>query len=87
MMMRFFTGIPAKGDVGKKPKEDKGDGKGGGFPVINNCFMIFSGLAAYNTKRRRKLEHREVYVAEPTKLAYLKWSDAAITFDCDDHPA
>jgi hypothetical protein len=87
MMKRFFTSIPAKGDAGKKPKDDKGDGKGGGFPIVNNCFMIFGGPAAYDTKQRRKLECREVYAAKPVMPAYLDWSDAAITFDRDDHPA
>jgi hypothetical protein len=38
---------------------------------VNNCFMIFGGHAAYDTKRRRKLEHREVYAAEPVTPAYL----------------
>jgi hypothetical protein len=55
-MKRFFTSIPAKGDAGKKPKDDKGDGKGDGFPVVNNCFMIFGGPVAYDNKRRHKLE-------------------------------
>jgi hypothetical protein len=87
MMKHFFTSIPAKGDAGKKSKDDKGDGKGGGFPVINNCFMIFGGPTAYDTKRRHKLERREVYAIEPVMPAYLDWSDAAITFDHDDHPA
>jgi hypothetical protein len=72
MMKRFFTSIPAKGDAGKKPKDDKGDGKGSRFPIINNCFMIFGRPAAYDTK--------------PTTPAYLDWSDATITFDHDDHP-
>jgi hypothetical protein len=79
--------IPAKEDVGKKPKDNKGDGKGGGFPIINNCFMIFGGPTTYDTKRRRKLECREVYAVEPATPAYLDWSDAAITFDHDNHPA
>jgi hypothetical protein len=87
MMKRFFTSILAKGDAGKKPKDNKGDGKGGGFPIVNNCFMIFGGPTAYDTKRRRKLERREVYAAEPAMPAYLDWSDIAITFNCDDHPA
>jgi hypothetical protein len=87
MMKRFFTSIPAKGHAGKKPKDDKGDGKGDGFPVVNNYFMIFGGPVAYDTKRRRKLEHREVYAAKPTTPAYLNWSDTTITFDHDDHPA
>jgi hypothetical protein len=67
IMKRFFTSILAKGDAAKKPKDDKG----GGFPVVNNYFMIFRGPVAYDTKRRRKLEHREVYAAEPTTPAYL----------------
>jgi hypothetical protein len=87
MMKCFFTSIPAKGDTGKKPKDDKGDGKGGGFPIVNSCFMIFSGSMAYDTKRHRKLEHREVYTIEPMMPTYLDWSNAAITFDRDDHPA
>jgi hypothetical protein len=87
MMKCFFTSIPAKGDAGKKPKDDKGDGKGGGFPVINNYFLIFGGPVAYDIKRCRKLERREVYAAEPATPAYLNWSDAAITFDRDDHLA
>jgi hypothetical protein len=56
MMKRFFASIPAKGDIGKKPKDNKGDSKGRGFPLVNNCFMIFGGPAAYDTKRRHKLE-------------------------------
>jgi hypothetical protein len=56
MMKCFFTSIPAKGDAGKKPKDDKGDGKGSGFLVVNNCFMIFGRPVAYDTKRCRKLE-------------------------------
>jgi hypothetical protein len=87
MINHFFTNIPAKGDMGKKPKDDKGDDKGGGFPIVNNCFMIFGGPTAYDTKRRRKLVRREVYAAEPAMPAYLDRSDAAITFDHDDHPA
>jgi hypothetical protein len=74
MMKRFFTNILAKGDAGKKPKDDKGDGKGGRFPVVNNCFMIFGGPTAYDA-------------TEPATPAYLDWSDTTITFDRDDHPA
>jgi hypothetical protein len=54
----LLWGAKGKSEQGKKPKEDKGDGgeKDDGFPVINNCFMSFGGLAAYDTKRQRKLE-------------------------------
>jgi hypothetical protein len=48
MKCYFFGGAKGKGDYGKKHEDDKGDGgeKDDGFPVINNCFMIFDGLAA-----------------------------------------
>jgi hypothetical protein len=39
--------------------------------VINNCFMIFGGPVAYDSKRQRKLECREVYTAEPATPAFL----------------
>jgi hypothetical protein len=47
--------------------------------------MIFGGPAAYNSKRRQKLTHCEVYTAEPTTPAFLRWSRSAITFDRSDH--
>jgi hypothetical protein len=33
--------------------------------------MIFSGLAAYDSKHWQKLTHHEVYVAEPATPAFL----------------
>jgi hypothetical protein len=89
MMKCYFSeGAKGKGDQGKKPEEDKGDSgeKDDGFPIINNCFMIFGGPVAYDTKRQRKVEHREVYAADPATPAFLNWSEATITFDRDDHP-
>jgi hypothetical protein len=59
MMKRYFSrGAHGKGDPGKRPEEDKGNGKkkDNGFPVVGNCFMIFGGPAAYDSKRQRKLE-------------------------------
>jgi hypothetical protein len=83
----FFGGTPGKSDLGKRPKEDKADGKekDEDFPVINNCFMIFGGPTAYDSRRQRKLERREVYVTEPATPAFLDWSGSAITFNRDDH--
>jgi hypothetical protein len=54
MMKHYFSrGPQGKGDLGKRPKEDKGDGKekDGDFPVVNNCFMIFGGPMASDSKR------------------------------------
>jgi hypothetical protein len=59
MMKHYFSGsTKGKGDQGKKPEEDKGDGgeKDDDFPIVNNSFMIFGGPAAYNTKCQCKLE-------------------------------
>jgi hypothetical protein len=47
--------------------------------------MIFGGPVAYDSRRQRKLERREVYATEPATPAFLDWSRLAITFDHDDH--
>jgi hypothetical protein len=63
MMKRYFSGgAPGKGDLGKRPKEDKGDDKekDDDFSIINNCFMIFGGPVAYDSRSQHKLECREV---------------------------
>jgi hypothetical protein len=83
MMKRYFSrGAQGKGDPGKRLEEDKGDDKekDDDFPIVNNCFMIFGGPVAYDSRHQRKLEHREVYAAEPAMLAFLDWSGSAITF-------
>jgi hypothetical protein len=54
MMKCYFSeGAQWKGNPGKRPKEDKGDGKekDDDFPVVNNCLMIFDGPAAYDSRR------------------------------------
>jgi hypothetical protein len=88
-MKHYYSGgAQGKGDPSKRPEDNKGYGreKDDNFPVINNCFMIFGGPAAYDSRRQRKLERREVYTAELAMPAFLDWSGSAITFDCDDHP-
>jgi hypothetical protein len=47
--------------------------------------MIFGGPVAYDSKRLRKLERREVHNAELATLAFLDRSESTITFDHDDH--
>ena len=47
--------------------------------------MIFGGSVAYDSKRRRKLARREVYMAKSATPAFLQWSEATITFDRIDH--
>jgi len=88
LMKRFFAGNSIKGDRRRKPEEERKDAgeKEDGFPNVDDCFMIFSESAAYDSKHRRKLERREVYVAEPATPTFLDWSRSAITFDRSDHP-
>jgi hypothetical protein len=62
MMKRYFSGgAQGKGDAGKRPEDDKGNGreKDNNFPVINNCFMIFGGPVAHDSRCQRKLEHEK----------------------------
>ena len=65
---------------------DDAKGKDGGFPTPDGCLMIFGGSVAYDSKRRQKLTHREVYTADPAVPTFLRWSESAITFDRTDHP-
>jgi hypothetical protein len=54
MMKRYFSrGAQGKGDVGKGPEDDRGDGqeKDNNFSIINNYFMIFGGPIAYDSRR------------------------------------
>jgi hypothetical protein len=48
--------------------------------------MIFGGAAAYDSKHRQKLVHRDVYAAEPATPAFLQWLRSPITFDRSNHP-
>jgi hypothetical protein len=88
MMKHYFSrGAQGKGDLGKRPEEDKGDGREkDNFSIINNYFMIFGGPAANDSRRQHKLERQEVYAAKPAMPAFLDWFRSAITFDHDDHP-
>ena len=87
-MKRFLSGGSDKGNQRKKPESTADDtkGKDGDFPTLDGCLMIFSGIRAYDSKRRQKIAWREVYVAKPATPSFLRWSKSAITFDRSDHP-
>ena len=87
-MKRFLSGGSNKGEHRKEPKlvADDAKGKDDGFPMLDGYLMIFEGSTAYDSKRRQKLTHREVYTAKPATLVFLWWSESAITFDRTDHP-
>jgi hypothetical protein len=63
------------------PPEDNTKEKEGAFPEMTGYLMVFSGTAAYDSKRRQKLTCCEVYMAKSATPAFLRWSMSPITFD------
>jgi hypothetical protein len=88
LMKQFLSGGSKKVDQKKKSDsvmEDDVKEKDDGFPKMMGCLMIFGGMTAYDSKRCQKLTRREVYAAETTMSAFLRWSESMITFDRSDH--
>jgi hypothetical protein len=72
----------AKGaDQEKKSEDPKGE-----FPEAHKeVIYIYGGLESHQSRTKQKLTVREVVVASPTALEYLKWSEVSVTFDHSDH--
>jgi hypothetical protein len=83
MLKRFYGRAAAKDD---EAKEDGGDGDAGGFPAVENVFLIFGGASIDMSSRQRKRERHEVLAAEKVPSSFLDWSEDAITFSREDHP-
>jgi hypothetical protein len=83
MIKRFYGRAAAKDDVAKK---DGGDGDAGGFPAMENVFLIFGGPTIDMSSHQRKRERHEVLAAEKAPPSFLDWSEDAITFSREDHP-
>jgi hypothetical protein len=83
MLKRFYDRAAAKDDDAKK---DGGDGDVGGFPAVENVFLIFGGATIDMSSRQRKRERHEVLAAEKAPPSFLDWSEDAITFSQEDHP-
>jgi hypothetical protein len=83
MLKRFYGRTAAKDDEAKK---DGGDGDVGGFPAVENVFLIFGGATIDMSSRQCKRERHEVLAAEKAPPSFLDWSEDAITFSCEDHP-
>jgi hypothetical protein len=83
MLKRFYGRAAAKDDEGKK---DGADGDVGGFPAVENVFLIFGGPTVDMSSRQRKRERHEVLAAEKAPPSFLDWSKEAITFSREDHP-
>ncbi|GJN23894.1 hypothetical protein PR202_gb11586 [Eleusine coracana subsp. coracana] len=48
--------------------------------------FIFGGPDAYVSKRKQKLELREINSVEPAAPQFMRWSEMPITFDRSHHP-
>jgi hypothetical protein len=83
MLKRFYGRAVAKDDEAKK---DGGDGDAGGFPAMENIFLIFRGPTIDMSSRQRKRERHKVLTAEKAPPSFLDWSEDAITFSHEDHP-
>jgi hypothetical protein len=83
MLKRFSGRAAAKDDEAKK---DGGDGDAGGFPAVENVFLIFGGPGIDMSSCQRKRERHEVLAAEKAPPSFLDWSEDAITFSREDHP-
>jgi hypothetical protein len=83
MLKRFYGHATVKDDEAKK---DGGDGGAGGFPDVENVFLILRGPTVDMSSRQRKRERHEVLAAEKAPPSFLDWSEDAITFSREDHP-
>jgi hypothetical protein len=83
LLKRFYGRATAKDAEAKK---DGGDGDAGGFPAVENVFLIFGGPTVDMSSRQRKRERHEVLAAEKAPPSFLDWSEDAITFSREDHP-
>jgi hypothetical protein len=83
MLKKFYGCATAKDGEAKK---DGGDGDAGGFPAVENVFLIFGGPTVDMSSRQRKRERHEVLTAEKAPPSFLDWLEGAITFSREDHP-
>jgi hypothetical protein len=83
MLKKYYSCAAAKDGEAKK---DGGDGDAGGFPAVENIFLIFGGPTVDMSNSQRKRERHEVLAAEKAPPSFFDWSEDAITFSREDHP-
>jgi hypothetical protein len=83
MLKRFYDRAAA---IDGEAKNNGGDGDAGGFPAVENVFLIFGGPTVDMSNSQRKRERHEVLSAEKAPPSFLDWSEDAITFSREDHP-
>jgi hypothetical protein len=84
MFKKYYSLVTTKEDEAKK---DSGDGGAGGFPAVENIFLIFGGGVTVDMSNSQcKWERHEVLAVEKAPPSLLDWSEDAITFSREDHP-
>jgi hypothetical protein len=83
MLKRYYSRAAAKDGEAKK---DGGDGDVGGFPAVENVFLIFRGPTVDMSNSQRKRERHKVLAVEKAPPSFLEWSEDTITFSREDHP-
>jgi hypothetical protein len=83
MLKKYYSRTAVKDGEAKK---DGGDGDAGGFPAVENVFLIFGGPTVDMSNSQRKQERHEVLPAEKAPPFFLDWSEDTITFSHEDHP-
>jgi hypothetical protein len=83
-MLKWLYGHAAAKDG--EAKKDGGDGDAGGFPAVENVFLISGGPTVDLSSHQRKQERHEVLAAEKVPPSFLDWSEGTITFSREDHP-
>jgi hypothetical protein len=82
MLKKYYSRAAAKDGEAKR---DGGDGDAGGFPAVENVFLIFWGPTVDMSNSQRKRERHEVLSADKAAPSFLDWSGDAITFSREDH--
>jgi hypothetical protein len=80
MLKKYYSHAVAKDGEAKK------DGDAGGFPAVENVFLIFGGPTIDMSNSQCKWERHEVLAAKKAPPSFLDWSEDAITFSREDHP-
>jgi hypothetical protein len=68
MLKKYYSRAAAKDGEAKK---DGGDGDAGGFPAVENVFLIFGGPTMDMSNSQRKRERHEVLAVEKAPPSFL----------------
>jgi hypothetical protein len=77
MLKNYYSRAAVKDGEAKKYG---GEGDAGGFPAVENVFLIFGGPTVDMSNSQRKPERHEVLAAEKAPPSFLNWSEDTITF-------